>query len=210
MNDAQLSSKEFQKASRIYRRTRSAVACERCKSAEVKCNDFRPCNRCAYASTSCQNKQGTKNDMRQKRHMSVDKNPYLSSQTDKSAVCRTTADPMFNAGLHKHDTIALVEGLPASTTLLTSTSTIPNFPNIRSSSSSLLSTQVALSHQFASLPLFEPSPPVLPPASSLITSILHDYEPQSFLPDMQQDSHMMFALSPQTIAPLLPRFWVQF
>jgi hypothetical protein len=41
-----VSSKDIQKARRMALRKRAASACEACKTAKSKCNDFRPCSRC--------------------------------------------------------------------------------------------------------------------------------------------------------------------
>ena len=48
-----VSSKDIQKARRIARRTRSAVACARCKASKVKCNDYRPCKQCTDKFNPC-------------------------------------------------------------------------------------------------------------------------------------------------------------
>ena len=50
-----VSSKEIQKARRLAKRTRSAVACARCKVSKVKCNDYRPCKQCVENLRSCDN-----------------------------------------------------------------------------------------------------------------------------------------------------------
>ena len=50
-----VSSKEIQKARRLAKRTRSAVACARCKASKVKCNDYRPCKQCVENLNSCDN-----------------------------------------------------------------------------------------------------------------------------------------------------------
>ena len=49
-----VSSKEIQKARRTAKRTRSAIACVRCKLSKVKCNDFRPCKHCTESVNLCQ------------------------------------------------------------------------------------------------------------------------------------------------------------
>ena len=49
-----VSSKEIQKARRIAKRTRSAIACVRCKVSKVKCNDYRPCKHCTESVNLCQ------------------------------------------------------------------------------------------------------------------------------------------------------------
>jgi hypothetical protein len=41
-----VSAKDIQKARRMALRKRAASACESCKSAKSKCNDYRPCSRC--------------------------------------------------------------------------------------------------------------------------------------------------------------------
>ena len=48
-----VSSKEIQKARRTAKRTRSAVACARCKASKVKCNDYRPCKQCTDSFNLC-------------------------------------------------------------------------------------------------------------------------------------------------------------
>ena len=48
-----VSSKDIRKARRIARRTRSAVACARCKASKVKCNDYRPCKQCTDKFNPC-------------------------------------------------------------------------------------------------------------------------------------------------------------
>ena len=48
-----VSSKDIHKARRIARRTRSAVACARCKASKVKCNDYRPCKQCTDKLFPC-------------------------------------------------------------------------------------------------------------------------------------------------------------
>lgn len=45
--------KEIQKARRMAKRNRSAVACVRCKAAKSKCSDFRPCKSCVAAKHVC-------------------------------------------------------------------------------------------------------------------------------------------------------------
>ena len=50
-----VSSKEIQKARRTAKRTRSAVACARCKASKVKCNDYRPCKQCTDSINLCDN-----------------------------------------------------------------------------------------------------------------------------------------------------------
>ena len=50
-----VSSKEIQKARRLAKRTRSAVACARCKASKVKCNDYRPCKQCLENLNCCDN-----------------------------------------------------------------------------------------------------------------------------------------------------------
>ena len=49
-----VSSKEIQKARRSAKRTKSAVACARCKASKVKCNDYRPCKNCTESFNLCQ------------------------------------------------------------------------------------------------------------------------------------------------------------
>ena len=49
-----VSSKEIQKARRSAKRTKSAVACARCKVSKVKCNDYRPCKNCTESVNPCQ------------------------------------------------------------------------------------------------------------------------------------------------------------
>ena len=50
---AAVSSKDIQKARRLAKRTRAAVACVRCKWAKVKCNDYRPCKQCTDSVNLC-------------------------------------------------------------------------------------------------------------------------------------------------------------
>lgn len=46
-------STDIQRARRLARRSRSAVACARCKTAKRKCSDFRPCKHCFSLKASC-------------------------------------------------------------------------------------------------------------------------------------------------------------
>ena len=48
-----VSSKEIQRVRRLAKRVRAAVACARCKSFKVKCNDYRPCKQCSDNSSKC-------------------------------------------------------------------------------------------------------------------------------------------------------------
>ena len=48
-----VTSKEIRIARRIAKRTRVFAACARCKASKVKCNDYRPCNKCAENFNSC-------------------------------------------------------------------------------------------------------------------------------------------------------------
>jgi hypothetical protein len=47
-----VSSKEIQAARRIAKRTRSAVACFRCRVGKTKCSDYRPCKGCVNSKKS--------------------------------------------------------------------------------------------------------------------------------------------------------------
>ena len=49
-----VSSKEIQRVRRLAKRVRAAVACARCKSFKVKCNDYRPCKQCSDNSCVCE------------------------------------------------------------------------------------------------------------------------------------------------------------
>ncbi len=46
-------SKAIQKARKMANRTRSAIACTRCKSRKMKCSDYHPCKKCLKARTVC-------------------------------------------------------------------------------------------------------------------------------------------------------------
>ena len=48
-----VSSKEIERVRRLAKRVRAAVACARCKSFKVKCNDYRPCKQCSDNSSVC-------------------------------------------------------------------------------------------------------------------------------------------------------------
>ena len=48
-----VSSKEIQRVRRLAKRVRAALACVRCKSFKVKCNDYRPCKQCNDISSRC-------------------------------------------------------------------------------------------------------------------------------------------------------------
>ena len=46
-----LFSKQIQKARQMAKRSRTAVACVRCKAAKSKCSDFRPCKQCLNSNS---------------------------------------------------------------------------------------------------------------------------------------------------------------
>ena len=48
-----VSSKEIQKARQMAKRSRTAVACVRCKAAKSKCSDYRPCKQCVNSNSRC-------------------------------------------------------------------------------------------------------------------------------------------------------------
>ena len=82
-----VSSKEIQKARRLAKRTRSAVACARCKASKVKCNDYRPCKQCFENLNSCDNgpfQYSTKQEVTRKieydRHISGSSSLSIQSQ----------------------------------------------------------------------------------------------------------------------------------
>ena len=52
---AGVSSKDIQKARKNAQRSRTAVACFRCKVGKVKCSDYRPCKNCASYGRECSN-----------------------------------------------------------------------------------------------------------------------------------------------------------
>ena len=196
-----LSSKEIQKARRIAKRTRAAVACARCKSAKSKCNDFRPCKPCADAFVSCENIQKTKKDIDRTSIMSADDSLHLSPTTAELAICRITADSVMlgntsvrDAGLHDFD-ITVNSGFSAGTSRLASMPTIPHFSNLHSNSFN--STQIAFSHLSSSLPLFES---FLPTAPFVFPSIFRANAPPYA---MHLDPRMMLRLPPN-FAPLFP------
>jgi hypothetical protein len=49
----ELFSKAIQKARRMAKRTRTGIACTRCKSTKTKCSDHRPCKHCIYLGAAC-------------------------------------------------------------------------------------------------------------------------------------------------------------
>ena len=49
-----VSSKQIQKARQMAKRSRTAVACARCKTAKSKCSDYRPCNQCVNSNSRCE------------------------------------------------------------------------------------------------------------------------------------------------------------
>ena len=60
-----VSYKAIQKARQMAKRTRAAVACARCKSAKLRCSDFRPCKQCSKLRMDCcatQNRTHTTED----------------------------------------------------------------------------------------------------------------------------------------------------
>ena len=48
-----VSSKQIQKARQMAKRSRTAVACVRCKAAKSKCSDYRPCKQCVNSNSRC-------------------------------------------------------------------------------------------------------------------------------------------------------------
>ena len=48
-----VSSKQIQKARQMAKRSRTAVACARCKAAKIKCSDYRPCKQCVNFNSPC-------------------------------------------------------------------------------------------------------------------------------------------------------------
>ena len=48
-----VSSKDIQKARQSAKRARASAACFRCKTAKVKCSDYRPCKRCLSIKKTC-------------------------------------------------------------------------------------------------------------------------------------------------------------
>ena len=48
-----VSSKQIQKARQMAKRSRTAVACVRCKAAKSKCSDYRPCKQCVNSNSCC-------------------------------------------------------------------------------------------------------------------------------------------------------------
>ena len=46
-------SKQIQKARQMAKRSRTAVACVRCKAAKSKCSDYRPCKQCLNSNSRC-------------------------------------------------------------------------------------------------------------------------------------------------------------
>jgi hypothetical protein len=60
------SSKEIQKARRSAKRTRTSVACARCKNAKIKCSEYRPCKQCKLSmdGKSC-------SDVRDREHQNL-------------------------------------------------------------------------------------------------------------------------------------------
>ena len=56
-----VSFKALQKARRMAKRSRAAIACARCKDAKMRCSDSRPCKRCIKSRTSCVEKRAKTN-----------------------------------------------------------------------------------------------------------------------------------------------------
>jgi hypothetical protein len=54
-----VSSKDLQRARRIAKRARAAVACQPCRVSKVKCNDYRPCASCKKQKTTTECDGGT-------------------------------------------------------------------------------------------------------------------------------------------------------
>ena len=52
-----VSSKDIQKARQTAKRSRTSVACLRCKAAKMKCSDYRPCKQCTNVKISCEEAQ---------------------------------------------------------------------------------------------------------------------------------------------------------
>ena len=107
-----LSSKDIRKARRIARRTRSAVACARCKASKVKCNDYRPCKQCTDKLFPCHeidmqgSMLGSSKKMESKYESHVSR-PLTSNLQSRSEECietvgnanRFSCQESFQAGL---------------------------------------------------------------------------------------------------------------
>jgi hypothetical protein len=104
-----VSSKEIQVARRNAKRTRSAVACVRCKMGKIKCSDYRPCKGCVISNKS-----------RTCEETSVKKRKILSDQTIFEQVVA------FQGGVHTIGSHALDVNLDLTDSSEFSSSTQPH------------------------------------------------------------------------------------
>ena len=53
MFKTEVSSEDIQKARQTAKRSRTSVACSRCKTGKMKCSDYRPCKQCTNSRLAC-------------------------------------------------------------------------------------------------------------------------------------------------------------
>ena len=53
MFKTEVSSEDIQKARQTAKRSRTSVACSRCKTGKMKCSDYRPCKQCTNSKIAC-------------------------------------------------------------------------------------------------------------------------------------------------------------
>ena len=224
-----VSSKDIHKARRIARRTRSAVACARCKASKVKCNDYRPCKQCTDKLFPCHeiDMQGSmlgsskKMKSENKNHVS---RPLTSNLQSRSEECIGT---LGNANRISFPGQA---GRPLPTTQLNLYSTanmfqsnahmlsgFSPFPLQDFSLGRPLSIQppTHLQHNLPPnlyVPFSQPAflPSLLPRPSSvpvqMMTPSLHGSAPSAPLPALRTDVLSILLASSPTVPSLLPHF----
>ena len=74
----------------MAQRTRSSIACARCKSTKTKCSDYRPCKHCSYLRIACQEVH------KAEQHRSVHMQPIKNEPLLDCAPSTTRHVPFFD------------------------------------------------------------------------------------------------------------------
>ena len=196
----------------MAKRTRSAVACARCKASKVKCNDYRPCKQCLENLNCCDNgtfqysaKQEVTRKAEYNRHISGSSSLSTQSQAQDyskeieiipqkfnvpaTALLKTHPNHSGAADLFQGYSDAVCRVFQSVPLGLSS-----GCPILTSALQNQHSTQLAVQHFSQQLkldlplnpPFLHPSVPLWPsPAFSQIAALLHHSSPSAPLLGLQ-------------------------